>query len=57
MDIDEAMAAARAERERAERRTLARAHELAAELTESLLPEEMRAAGLRFEFGAEPVVD
>lgn len=57
MDIDEATVAARVERERFEQRTVVRAHELAVELTESLLPEEMRAAGLRFEFDAEPVVD
>lgn len=53
MDIDKAMLVARAEREEFGQRTVARAHELAAELTESLLPEEMRTAGLRFEFGAD----
>lgn len=52
MDFDEAAEAAQAERERFERRTIARAHELAAELTETLLPEKMRAAGLRFEYRA-----
>jgi hypothetical protein len=52
MDFEEAHAAARAERERFEQRITERAHELAAELTETLLPEEMRAAGLRFEYGA-----
>ena len=50
MDINEAMEAARAEREQFEQRTIARAHELAAELTETLLPEEMRTAGFRFEY-------
>jgi hypothetical protein len=53
MDIDEAMVAARVERERFEQRTIARAHELAGELTETLLPEELRAAGLRFEYRAD----
>jgi hypothetical protein len=53
MDIEEAMEAARVERERFEQRTIERAHELAAELTETLLLEEMRAAGLRFEYRAD----
>jgi hypothetical protein len=53
VDIEGAMEAARVERERFEQRTIARAHELAAELTETLLPEEMRAAGLRFEYRAD----
>lgn len=55
--IDAAYERARAVREEFEQRTAARAHELAAELTESLLPDEMRAAGLRFEFSTEPVAD
>jgi hypothetical protein len=52
MDYDEAVAAARIEREDFEQRTIERAHELAAELTETLLPEELRAAGIRFEYQA-----
>ena len=51
--FEEAMATAKAELERFERRTIARAHELAAELTETLLSEEMRASGLRFEYSAD----
>ncbi|MFD8233983.1 hypothetical protein ACFV20_19145 [Streptomyces sp. NPDC059696] len=50
MDFADAVIAKNLAFEDAKQRILASADEVAAELTEALLPEDLRAAGLRFAF-------